>query len=316
MLNDFIFSLGVVTPLFALVVLGWFLRRVGMITDFFAAGGNKMMFYIGLPVIVFRSIINAQLNEIFEARFIAAMLIATGVGVALIWIFAVPLIKERGVRGAFVSCAFRGNQAFIGIPLMMHIAGEAGVLRATTVAAFVLPWANIISIFILAFNNEGGGKKISTRQILLTIVKNPIIIVTTAGLVWVALGVTMPSVGQITLNYLAEMATPLALVCIGAGLKFMGFDGKFMCAVVACGIKIIALPVLFAAVGFAMGLRGVDMAAMAIMGGVPSAVAGYAMVVEMGGDEYVAGTIVVISTAFSAFTLTVIVYALRVWNLV
>jgi len=77
-------------------------------------------------------------------------------------------------------------------------------------------------------------------------------------------------------------------------------------------VKLVALPVVFVGLGYVLGFRGYDLAALMVVGGVPSAIAGYAMVVQMCGDGYVAGTIVMISTLMSAFTLTVFIYAFRV----
>jgi len=311
MLNDLLFSLEIVVPLFALLILGAGLKRGGMIGDAFARNGNRMMFFVGLPVIVFRSIVGSDLRAIFDGRFVAAMLGLTVVSTVVIWAVSGWVIGERGVRGAFISSAFRGNQAFLGIPLMMNLAGDAGLLRATMVVTFVLPVANVLSVFVMVFNGDGS-KKVTARGVVGMILKNPVILVTALGLTLVLSGARLPGVVDTTLTYVAEMATPLALVCIGASLTFHGFDAKFKLAVAATVVKIVALPLFFAGVGFLLGFRGVDLAAMAIMGGVPSAIAGYAMVVEMGGDGYVAGTIVALSTLLSAFTLTLIIYAVRV----
>jgi hypothetical protein len=311
MLSDLLFSLGIVLPLFMLMLLGYGLKRTHFIGDTFSANGNKLMFYIGLPVIVFRSIYRADIREIFDPRFVVAMIVITLVTAGIIWLAATPLIKDKPVRGAFVLSSFRGNQAFLGIPLMMNLAGDAGVLRVTMVVTFVLPIANIMSILVLA-STCGKDKKITPGGVMLTIIKNPIVITTMLGLGLVLPGIALPGVLVTTLDYIAEMSTPLALLCIGASMKFAGFDTKLKYAVVGSFVKIIALPVAFAGAGYLFGFRGYDLAAMTIMGGVPSAIAGYAMVVEMGGDGYVSSTIVVISTLLSAFTLTLIIYGIRV----
>jgi predicted permease len=180
---------------------------------------------------------------------------------------------------------------------------------------FVLPVANILSILVMA-STCGKDKKITPGGVMLTIVKNPIIITTAVGLGLVLPGIVLPSIIDATLDYIAEMATPLALLCIGASMGFSGFDKKFKYALTGSFIKIILLPIAFGGLAYLFGFRGYDLAAMTIMGGVPSAIAGYAMVVEMGGDGYVASTIVIISTLFSAFTLTLMIYGMRVLGMV
>jgi len=315
MLSDLLFSLGIVMPLFMVLLLGFGLKRINMIGDAFAAGGNKLMFYIGLPVIIFRSIYRADIRELFDPRFVTAMLVITVVTASAVWLSATPLIKDKPVRGAFVLSSFRGNQAFLGIPLMTLLAGEAGLIRATMVVTFVLPVANVLSILLLA-STCGKDKKITPGGVMLTIVKNPIIITTALGLGLVLPGIRLPVIIDDSLGYIADMATPLALLCIGASMKFTGFDKKFKYAMWGSFVKIILLPIAFAGAGYLLGFRGYDLAAMTIMGGVPSAIAGYSMVVEMGRDGYVAGTIVIISTLLSAFTLTLIIYGIRVLGVV
>jgi hypothetical protein len=321
MLDDLLFSLGIVLPLFMVMLLGFGLKRIKLINDGFSAAGNKLMFYIGLPAIVFRSIYRADVHDLFEFRFIGGMLAVTALSVAAIWLIAIPYIKDKPVRGAFILSAFRGNQAFLGIPLMINLAGDAGGLRATMVATFVLPVANVLSILVLAANTDesqrdpslgGKSKKTTPKAIVMTIVRNPIVITTLLGMAVVLPGIQLPGVVNATLDYVADMSTPLALLCIGAGMRFDGFNKKFNYAVTASFIKIIAMPLVFAGGAYLLGLRGVDLAAMTIMGGVPSAIAGYAMVVEMGGDGYTSSTIVIISTLLSAFTLTLFIYAIRV----
>ncbi|MCL2364873.1 MAG: AEC family transporter [Defluviitaleaceae bacterium] len=315
MIPDLLFSLSIVAPLFAMMVLGFGLRRGGMISEAFAANGNRLMFYIGLPTIVFRSIVHADVGEIFDVRFVLVLLGLVIGGAAVICLVSVPFIKDKRVRGAFASGAFRGNWAFLGIPLMTLLAGDAGLLRATMMVTFVLPVANVFSVLVMVFNGDGS-KKVTAGSVGLAILKNPVILVTGLGLLVLLPGWTLPAVADGILEYIAQMATPLALLCIGASMRFEGFGGKFTVAAVSAAIKLLALPVLFAGVGYLLGFTGYDLAALAIMGGVPSAIAGYAMVVEMGGDGYVAGTIVVLSTLFSAFTLTAIIYIIRVAGLV
>ncbi|MCL2204447.1 MAG: AEC family transporter [Defluviitaleaceae bacterium] len=311
MLADLLFSLGIVAPLFLLLFLGYGLKRSGFISEAFSANGNKLMFYIGLPAIIFFSIYRADLREVFDPDFVLAMIGITVTTALAIWLIATLFIKDKAVRGAFVLCSFRGNQAFLGIPLMMNLAGDAGLMRATMVITFVLPFANIISILVMVFNGDKR-KKISPWGVGLAILKNPIIIATLAGLGMTFLGVRLPSVPYTSLAYVAQMATPLALLCIGASMRFHGFDKKFGRALTASLVKVLALPLAFAATGYLLGFRGYDLAAMAIMGGVPTAIVSYAQVVEMGGDGYVANTIVVMSTLLSTFTLTLIIYATRV----
>jgi len=310
MLENFLFSINAVAPLFAVLFLGYALKKIGFLNDNFVVIGNKVVFFVALPASLFMSVYTAELNYILDWSFAAFSVGASLAGFLGIWAISVVFIKNKPILGAFAGGAFRGNYAFLGMPLLINLAGEAGAARAAITIAFVIPVYNVCTVLLLAACSEKGGK-VRLKDILLAIIKNPLIIAIVLGFALQLLNVRLPFVIDETVRYSANMATAMALICLGAGISFQGFDSKFKYALVASLIKVIVLPILFVVAGHLMGFAGYDLVAFLILGGIPSAIAGYAMVVQMGGDTYVAGTIVVLSTLFSAFTLTVFIYIMR-----
>ena len=310
MLDNFLFSINAVAPLFLVLFLGYTLKKMDFISGGFVTSGNKVVFYIALPAALFRSVYNAELSELLDWGFAAFAVGASLVVFFGIWLFAALFIKEKPIRGAFAQGAFRGNFAFLGMPLLINLAGAAGEARAALIMAFVLPVFNICSILVLTACSDSD-KKVGFLTVVYTIVKNPFIIAIFLAFGLQLLGVRLPFLVNRTIHYGANMATPMALLCLGAGMSFQGFDVKFKYALIASLVKVVAMPVIFVVAGYMLGFRGHDIAAILVLGGIPSAIAGYAMVVQMGGDRYIAGTIVVFSTLFSAVTLTVFIYTLR-----
>jgi len=313
MLSDFLFAINTVLPLFLVLLAGYILKKTGFLGDGFVPTGNKLVFYVALPCSIFLSMYSTDIGQLPDWGF---ALYATGISLLSfigIWLIASFFIKDKPVLGSFTQGAFRGNFAFLGMPLLISLAGEAGQVRAALIMAFVVPVYNICSVVLLtACANTG--KKITLGTILLPIAKNPIIIAVFLAVGFRMLGLTLPLSFQRTVGYGGNMATGLALICLGAGMRYDGFDAKFKYAFIASLIKVIVLPVVFGLGGYMFGFRGYDIAAFVILGGIPSAIAGYAMAVQIGANEYVAGTIIALSTLFSAFTLTVFVYLLRVFQ--
>ncbi|MCL2528502.1 MAG: AEC family transporter [Defluviitaleaceae bacterium] len=314
MLDNFIFSINAVAPLFLVLFLGYILKRKGFLSEGFVSTGNKVVFYIALPANIFLNVYSAELGDLLDWGFVGFSVVASLIGFFGIWFVSALFIKNKPILGAFAQGAFRGNFAFLGMPLLINLAGEAGEARAALIMAFVLPVYNICTVLILAACSDSG-KKIGFKTIILTIVKNPFIIAIALAFALQLLNIQLPFAINRTLRYGSNMATALALICLGAGMTFHGFDAKFKYALWSSLIKVVVLPILFVVAGYLMGYRGYDIAAFLILGGIPSAIAGYAMVVQMGGDGYIAGTIVVLSTIFSAFTLTIFIYALRTMGL-
>ncbi|MCL2839261.1 MAG: AEC family transporter [Defluviitaleaceae bacterium] len=314
MLYDLIFSLNIVLPLFLLIILGYGLKRFAFFNDGFLRGGNKFVFYIALPVTLFRNLYMSDIGELLDLMFIAFLIGMTLIVFLVIWGLSVIFIKDKKILGAFVQGAFRSNFALLGIPLLFNMAGEAGLARAALIVTFVLPLFNIFSILVLAGCSDSG-KKVGPLTIAYTVIKNPLIIGIALGMLASVSGMTLPNIIDHSTSYLANMATPLAVICLGAGIVFKGFDKKFKYAVVASILKVIILPIIFIGAGYAFGFRGYDLAALLVLAGTPSAIVGYAMVVQMGGDEYIAGTVIVISTLASAVTLTLFIYTMRILGL-
>ena len=314
MLDNFIFSINAVVPIFLVLFLGFTLRKTNFLSEEFVASGNKLMFFVALPASLFNSIYRVELGEFLDWRFAAFVVAISVAGFFVIWFIAAFFIKDKRVLGAFVQGAFRANIAFLAIPLMINLAGDAGVPMAALLLAFVLPVYNVCSVLVLAVS-AGSGHKVGFTRIFRIILLNPFIVAIFLAVGAQLLNIELPFIIDRSMQYTANMATPLALICLGAGMTFHGFDARFKYALIASLVKVIVLPVAFVAVGYFFGFRGYDLAAIMVLGGIPAAIAGYATVVQMGGDIYTAGTIVVISTFFSAFTLTLFIYLMRVLGL-
>ena len=309
MLANFLFSLNVVVPVFLVMILGYILKKTGVVSAGFLESGNKIVYYIGLPAQLFRGVYTTDIRQYMDLRFTLFALIATAASFFLIWgIAAIFLRKDPPVLGAFSQGAFRGSFALLGIPLILNMAGDAGMARAALVVVFVVPFFNVFSVMSLA---PCSGSRPSPLTILLTVIKNPSNIMIAIGMALSMFNISLPFMISGAVNTTANIATPLALLCLGGGMVFRGFDAKFKYAVIGSVIKCVLIPISFTVAAYFMGFRDYDLAVILIMGGIPSAVVAYAMAVQFGGDTYVAGTIVVITTIMSAVTLTIFIYAVK-----
>ena len=317
-LENFIFSINAVVPIFIVLFLGFILRKTNFLSEEFVKSGNKLMFFVALPASLFNSILDIELGEFLDWRFAIFIIAISVAGFFVIWFIAAFFIKDKRVLGAFVQGAFRANIAFLAIPLMNNIATTdpaAGVALAALLLAFVLPVYNVCSVVVLAVCS-GNEHKVGFKKIMRIVLLNPFIVAVFLAVGAQLIDLELPFIIDRSLTYTANMATPLALICLGAGMTFHGFDERFKYSLIASLIKVIILPVAFVAIAYVFGFRGYELAAIMVLGGIPAAIAGYATVVQMGGDVYTAGTIVVISTFFSAFTLTLFIYLMRVMGLV
>lgn len=263
-----------------------------------------------LPVLLFRDIAGGRISEQFDARFLIYCIAATTVIFAAVWLGAEIFLKERDSIGAFTQGSFRSSLAIFGIAFAQNIYGSAGLVPLMIVA--VVPLFNIFSVIVLTIRAPGrahgaGAMRMCVRGIL----TNPLIIGIVLGIPFAVLNIDFPPVAAKTLNYFASMATPLALVTIGGGFEGSKAIKKLRPTLVASALKLLILPAIFLSIGYALGFRDQALVALLVMLGTPSTVTCYLMCKNMGGDHVLSSSIIVVTTAFSAVTLTAFLYILR-----
>jgi predicted permease len=312
MLDNFLFSLNVVVPVFVVMFLGYALKKRDIITSGFLASGNKIVYYIGLPALLFRGVYSTEIGAFMDARFIIFTLSGSVAAFFIIWGVSAIFLKEKAVLASFAQGAYRGSFALLGTPLILNLAGAEGMARAALVVVFVVPFFNVFSIMALAPCTE---EKVGPLKVIWAVIKNPSNIMIAIGIVLAVFELPLPIMIEGAINTTANLATPLALLCLGGGMVFHGFDAKFKYAMIGSVIKVAVMPFIMIILAVALGFRDYDLAVIVMLFGVPSAVVGYAMAAQMSGDTYVAGTIVVFSTIMSAVTLTAFIYVLRVMGM-
>jgi len=315
MLTNLVFSLNIVLPLFVVILFGAFLKYKGFVDVPFLNTGNKLVFLFGIPANVFVSIYRADITEVFNPAFIAYAVVFTLFSFFAIWLFAHVFIKDKSIISAFVQGSFRGNYAILGVPLLVSILGAERAALGALVLAFVVPVYNIFSTVILAVYSPTI-EKINIKSLLLAVAKNPIIIGVVLGIVASLSGLRLPQIAESSVSLIAVLSGPLALICLGGNINFKGFEIRFKFSVIATIMKLVILPVICTVVGYALGFRGDELIVLMVMSGVPTALAGYAMALQFGGDGYTASTIILLTTLLSAFTLTVFIYVFKTMGMI
>lgn len=310
-MDSLLFSLNATVPVFAVIFVSWLLRRRGFFPEAFLSAADRFVFRVLLPVLLFRDIAAGRITEQFDPKFFLFCFFGTSVMFFSVWAVAELALRDKSMVGAFTQGAFRGSLAVLGIAFVQNMYGDAGPVPLMIVAS--VPLFNIYSVVVLAVRGGAGaaGGRDAVRMCVRGILTNPIILGIAAGLPFSLLQVDFPPMLGKTLDYFASMATPLALVLIGAGFEGRRALAKLRPTALAAFIKLIALPALFLLAGYALGFRGQTLVSLLILFGAPSTVTCYIMAKNMGGDAVLSSSIIVLTTALSAFTLTLFLYILR-----
>ncbi len=312
-MSNFLFSVNVTIPIFLVMVLGYFLRRIGMLNDNFVTVANKFNFKVTLPVLLFKDLSTVDIQAVFDLKYVLFCAIATSVCFWGVWGLAKLFLKDKTLIGAFTQASFRSSAAVMGLAFIQNIYGASAMGSLMIIGA--VPLYNIYSVIVLTFEGntpEGQRDTAKIKQAGINILKNPIIIAIILGLIVALLHNPLPTLVNKTVSTTAQMATPLALVALGAGFEGRKALAKIKPTLWAAFIKLIAQAAIFIPIAAACGFKGEKMVALVVMLAAPATPSCYIMAKNMNNDGVLTASIVVATTLLAAVTLTGWIFILRV----
>lgn len=312
-MENFIYSINVTMPIFLVMVIGYILKQIGMLNDNFVTVANKFNFKVTLPFMLFKDIAGVDIKAVFDIKYVLFCAIVSTICFWVVWGTAKLLVRDKTIRGAFVQSSFRGSAAVMGLAFIQNIYGSSAMGPLMIVSA--VPLYNIFSVIVLTFeanDSTGIDKKAKIRQAGINICKNPIILSILAGLIVGLLGIQFPTLVNKTVSNVAQMATPLALITIGAGFEGRKALAKIAPTMAASMIKLVLQPLVFLPVAAWMGFSGEKMIAILIMLASPTTPSCYIMAKSMNNDEVLTASVIVTTTLMAAFTLTGWIFLLKI----
>ena len=156
-----------IVPIFLLVALGWFARRVGLLTSEFMVPANRLVFYIGIPAMLFVSLAKASLQASIQAQMVLYTMAALVLGSLTSCMAAHRMRIDGATAVSVVQSPFHGNFGNIGFAVVFFYLGEAGLLRAGFLAGFLMILQNTLAVVILQVSAPSeGGRRHSGRTFL------------------------------------------------------------------------------------------------------------------------------------------------------
>ena len=327
MLDAFIFAANAVLPIIILIVLGYLLKKIRMLTKEFLDVGNKLTFRVLLPVMLFCNVYEIERLSEINFAFVLYGLVAVIVIFFLAIVVCCAFTKDSAKRGSLIQAVFRSNYAIIGIPLAASLLGDSGAAAAGVMSAFCVPTFNILGVVTLTiFNGNSEKQGINVKKILLGIAKNPLIIGTVAGLavlgirelflMWnFSFRLSDVTVLYKSLENVKSICTPFALIVLGGRFEFSAVSKLWKEIVFGTVIRTVAVPVLGLGTAFLLrnhlGISGEHFATYIGVFATPVAVASAIMAKEMGADDELAGQMVVWTSLVSAVTIFIYVTIFR-----
>ena len=314
-MKNLIFSLNATVPVFLLMALGFLFRKLGWLDEVFASKMNQFVFLVPLPLLVFEDLASVDFQKVWNLKFVLFCFFVTLASIALAGILSL-LWKNRRIRGEFIQASYRSSAALLGIAFIQNIYGDAGLAPLMIIGS--VPLYNMMAVVVLSFFQPEQRKrdKLLWKKTLKGIVTNPIIIGIAAGLFWSALRIPMPYVIEKTVSNIGAVATPLGLMALGASFDVQKALGKIKPVIAACMLKLVGFTAVFLPFAVMLGFRREELIAILVMLGSATTVSCYVMAKNMGHEGTLTSGVVMLTTVFSAFTLTGWLFILKSMNLV
>jgi len=312
LLNSIIYSTNAVFPLVILMFLGFCLKQEKLRLfknpkDFFNQI-DRLVFNIALPVYIFNEISGADIKNIFNINLVLYCVIGILIIFFILLAFIRFFIKNKKTCGAFIQGVNRANFAILGIPLADNLFGEAGLGTAALVLPFVVTLFNTLAVITLSIHADNSDNSSDTQKqnnigkIFFGIIKNPLIIAIVLAVPFMLFDISFPIVIQKSVNYIANMSTPLALISLGAGIDLTVLKSKAKLSLIAAVLKTVVCPLVFVIPAVLFGFRDAELVVIFILFAAPTAVSSYIMAKNMKSDYELAGQIVVLTTVICPVT--------------
>lgn len=317
-------AFNAIAPILLLMVLGYFLRQKELFSPAFLALGNKLVFRLFLPTLLFANVYDIEgfssipWDIVIFAVSMGVILCLLGMGIGL----ATTKIPER--RGVIAQAVFRANMAIVGLPLASTLGGQEATAVASVISAFIIALFNIMAVIVLTvFLDNGKGQAIRPLKVLKDIITNPPIIGILLGFgcmlirslqsrIWGAPVFTVrdniPFL-YATIGHLRNTLTPFSLLILGGQFSFAAIGNMRKELITGTLCRLILAPILGLSLAVFLNSKGIircgatEFPALIALLGSPVAVGSETMAGQMGNDLQLATQLVVWSSVFSILTL-------------
>lgn len=311
-MENFIVCINAVTPVFLIMLLGYISRKKGIIDENTVTVMNKVSFRLFLPMMLFKNIYKSDLTTAFNPRLIIYSIVVAVFTALISTVYVIRTVKDDSKRGVMIQGIFRSNYATIGLPLVASLCPGQDVSSIAILIALVVATYNVLSVIVLQYYSGG---KTSFREVAIKILKNPLIIASAAGMLFLVFEIKLPSFLETTVNNIGGIGSPLMVFLLGAFFEFSGLRKNSTYIIKACIGKLIAMPMIILPIGILCGFRNIELAGLLGMSATSSAVSSFTMAQQMNGDAELAGELIVCTSFLCPFTIFIWSYLLKVMGL-
>ena len=207
-MSNFEVCLNAVFPLIAMMLVGFVVRLTGLVNGKDVEKMNKVVFRVFLPVLVFKQVYNSDLANAIRPRLLLYAVLGVLAAFGLACITAKLLIRNRSQRSAVIQGIYRSNFAIIGIPIAQSLLNGADTGAVSVLLAVVVPMYNVLAVIILETYSD---KHDSVGHVLLDVAKNPLILGSLCGIIFLIFGWKLPPLIESVVNSMSGVGAQMLI---------------------------------------------------------------------------------------------------------
>ncbi len=299
-------------PVFALIGLGLLLRKRDIVPQDKWAGIEQVCYWLFFPALLATTLIGADLKSVPLVGVATVMLLAVITMLAVMLALRPLFSRYWRMSGPVYTSVFQAStrwNGFIALAIILKLFGDPGVAIVAVALATMVPVINFENVLVLAAfaSSDRPPLKRVVRMVLL----NPLIWGCLIGLTINLLEIPVWGPVLTLLDLLGRAALGAGLLCVGAGLRVRHALKPSAEVWVGVMMKLVAMPLFVAAWSMALGIAGMALQAMIVCAAVPTAMNGFLLARQMGGDAELFAATVTVQTALSFLSIPLLLYLLE-----
>ena len=291
-----------IAPIFAVIILGHFLRRKGVPNTEFWNFNDKLVYWVLMPALLFYK--TSTIDISFQLLGSYSVVILGGFFAALI--FGAASARLAGLPNSVASSVMQGaarHNTFIALSIADSVFGTEGLALAALATALLIPVTNLSIVPMMVVLNQQGRKGGIFRAVSKDLARNPLLLSVVAGLAFNVIGAKDVPVLHETTSMLGSAALPVVLMCVGANLRWRVMETSLMPLAFSILGKLIVFPVVTMLLSLQLGLSNLEIFVALLFAAAPTASSSYTLARQMGGDAPVMAAITTIQTGLAFISL-------------
>lgn len=293
-------------PVFAVIALGFIVRRTGFPGEDFWPPLDRINYYVLFPSLLCHTLAVADLSS-FD---VWPMAYALAAGLLSMVAFLMLSQRLRPLPGPEFSSVFQGAarwNSFVALAAIASLFGAEGVTLAAVSFAVLVPIVNVLSVIILT--RHGGREPAGLGTVLGLVARNPLILACIAGIFLNATGIGLPGPLAVTAKILGDASLTLGLIAVGAGLRIGHAMRAKWVVLYTSALKLLLMPMLMMGWCHVFGVDGLPRLVVLICGAVPGATSSYILARQLGGDIDLMASLITGGTLFAVFSMPFMLWA-------